>query len=67
MATKRKRQGKDWHGWAFYEPGELGMCHWACPQKPEGRPSPYGRWVRVKFVPVDPLPKSNYRRFTKQP
>lgn len=59
MTEKRKRlkRGRDWHGWAFYEGGKtgLGMCHWAEADKPprhEGKPSPDGRWVRVRFVRV---------------
>jgi hypothetical protein len=57
MKTKyRKIQGRDWHGWAFYDPGKdgVGMCHWAEPIKPKGqKPSNTGKWVRVKFVRVD--------------
>lgn len=56
--TKRKMKGRDWHGWAFFADFEDGkpmsFCHWAEPHKPKNRPTPLGRWVRVKFVPVDP-------------
>lgn len=53
--NKRKVRGRDWHAWAFYEPGRdgIGMCHWAEVDKPKDkRPSTDGRWVRVKFVRV---------------
>ena len=51
---KRLIRGRDWHGWAFWEPGRggLGMCHWADVEKPKEKPSPNGRWVRVRFVRV---------------
>lgn len=51
---KRLRRGKDWHGWAFYEPGAdgIGMCHWAEVTPPKEKPSPDGTWVRVRFVRV---------------
>jgi hypothetical protein len=54
MSLKRKRlkRGRDWHGWAFYEGGRdgLGMCHWAEVEPPKNKPSPNGRWVKVRFV-----------------
>ena len=33
---KRLMRGKDWHAWAFYEPGKdgVGMCLWAENDKP---------------------------------
>lgn len=51
---KRLKRGRDWHGWAFYEAARdgLGMCHWAEAEKPTEKPSPRGRWVRVRFVRV---------------
>ena len=54
MSKKRLKRGRDWHGWAFYEAGPtgLGMCHWAEVDKPKEKPSPKGRWVRVRFVRV---------------
>ena len=55
MAIKRRRyRGHMWHGWAFYEGGRegLGMCQWAEPKKPTTKPSPDGKWVRVRFVQV---------------
>ena len=55
MKPKRLKRGRDWHGWAFYEPGRegLGMCYWAEVEKPADKQvSPNGRWVRVRFVRV---------------
>ncbi len=56
MSRQRLKRGRDWHGWAFYEAGAngIGMCHWAEPKKPgkDHKPSPNGRWVRVRFVRV---------------
>lgn len=48
------KQGKDWHGWAWKAgsdwetPGEL--FQWAEPKKPDKKPEPSGKWVRVKFI-----------------
>ena len=51
-------RGRDWHAWAFYEarqrprhPG-IGMCYWAEVSRPKEKPSPDGKWVRVRFVRV---------------
>lgn len=55
MKRRRLMRGRDWHAWAFYEGGAdgLGMCHWAEVEKPtDKKPSPNGKWVKVKFVRV---------------
>jgi hypothetical protein len=58
---KRNRlvQGHDYHGWAWKEPtwdGESNVLFfWAEPYRPKrrnGRPTPDGKWVRVRFVEV---------------
>ena len=59
QTRRRLLQGRDFHGWAFFEPvtrsnpDAVGMCYWAEISKPLGkRPSPNGKWIRVEFVPV---------------
>ena len=63
--TKPKRrlvQGRDWHAWAWEHTGGdwsgSRLMHWAEPEKPKkGQPpTEQGRWVRVRFVPIDDLP-----------
>ena len=52
---RRLRRGRDWHAWAYYEPGKhgLGMCHWAEVDRPKhDSPSDEGKWVKVRFVRV---------------
>lgn len=62
MSAKKKRRirGRDWHAWAFcFVDDDLrGLGHFAEAYRPRGeKPSPRGKWVRVRFVPIDPLPK----------
>lgn len=48
---------KDWHGWAFqFDDGSFG--HWAEVIRPATKPSPDGRWLKVRFVPVKPTRKA---------
>ena len=69
--AKRKRRGRDWHAWAWYSTAEdMQDCgplfHYAEPEKPSRKPdSEGGKWVRVRFVPVDPLPKAKVKRGEK--
>lgn len=60
--AKRKVRGRDWHAWAFFanEDDWYGLAHYAEAQ-PGERPIQQGKWVRVKFVPVDPVPKAPRR------
>jgi hypothetical protein len=58
--VKRKVRGRDWHAWAYWFNDEdiCGLGHFAEAHRPKReKPSPGGKWVRVKFVPVDPTPK----------
>lgn len=59
----RLRKGIDWHGWAFmFEDLPDSPCfgHFAEPFATEK--IGHGRWVRVKFVPVDAEAKKAMRR-----
>lgn len=54
MKLKRLKRGRDWHGWAFHD-AELngsGLCLWAEVERPATKPTPRGKWVRVRFVKI---------------
>lgn len=60
------KQGKDWHGWAFWfedvVPNAPCLSWYSEAYRPNDKPTPNGRWVRVKFVPVDAEAKKAMRR-----